>query len=262
MLWEELTAAGFAQAVVKAEGTCLVPMGVIEKHGDHLPLGTDLLIARALAARAAALEPAVVFPPYYFGQICEARHHPGTLAMGMGILLDALGGICEEIARNGLSKIILVNGHGGNDHFIRFFAQMTLAAERDYAVYLADMGAMHAEAQGLIEAREGGHADETETSLIEAIRPDLVRQEHVGSDTGRPEGRLAHLASLVYTPLWWYGDYPRHQAGDPSRAAPAKGERLLEAGAAHLAGIIRAVKDDTTVAGLQREFFTRARRPL
>ena len=117
MLWEELTAPEFA-AAVKSAGACIVPLGVIEKHGDHLPLGTDLINVRALAIKAAAIEPAIVFPPYYFGQICEARHQPGTLAFHGGFLLEALRGICAEIARNGLRKIILLNGHGGNIHLL------------------------------------------------------------------------------------------------------------------------------------------------
>ena len=80
MQWENLTTPQFTQAVERAEGVCLLPLGVIEKHGDHLPLGTDLFIGRAIALRAAAIEPALVFPPYFFTQIFEARHTPARLA--------------------------------------------------------------------------------------------------------------------------------------------------------------------------------------
>ncbi|MGH9551210.1 MAG: creatininase family protein, partial [Terriglobales bacterium] len=67
--WEELTAADFRSAIQQAQGTCLLPFGILEKHGPHLPLGTDLLDVRYAALHAAAEEYAVVFPEYYFGQI-------------------------------------------------------------------------------------------------------------------------------------------------------------------------------------------------
>ena len=78
--WEELTAADFVTGIHQSQGVCLLPFGILEKHGPHLPLGTDLINARWVALHAAAEEYAVVFPPYYFGQIDEARHEPGTLA--------------------------------------------------------------------------------------------------------------------------------------------------------------------------------------
>lgn len=87
---EELTAAQFPLAVEKAAGTCVIPLGVIEKHGEHLPLGTDLIACREKARLAAAREYVILFPPYYFGQIFEARHQPGTIAYSDRLLFDLL----------------------------------------------------------------------------------------------------------------------------------------------------------------------------
>jgi creatinine amidohydrolase len=78
--YEELTAPDFIQAGHQAQSTCLIPLGVLEKHGPHLPLGTDMIDVREIALRAAKKEYAIVFPEYYFGQIHEAKHQPGTLA--------------------------------------------------------------------------------------------------------------------------------------------------------------------------------------
>ena len=78
--WEELTSADFRDAIAQAQGTCLLPFGILEKHGPHLPLGTDLLDVRYAALRAAEQNYAVVFPEYYFGQIFEAKHEAGTIA--------------------------------------------------------------------------------------------------------------------------------------------------------------------------------------
>src|SRR3981081_3773847 len=69
--WEELTGADFVEAIKRSQGTCVLPFGILEKHGPHLPLGTDLLDVRYAALHAAAKEYAVVFPEYYFGQIFE-----------------------------------------------------------------------------------------------------------------------------------------------------------------------------------------------
>src|ERR1700748_2432491 len=76
--WEELTAEDFARGLQQAHGTCMLPFGILEKHGPHLPLGTDLLDVRYATLRAAEQEYAVVFPEYYFGQIFEAKHEAGT----------------------------------------------------------------------------------------------------------------------------------------------------------------------------------------
>lgn len=67
--WEELTGPDFIKAIQKAQGVCLLPFGILEKHGPHLPIGTDLINARWVALHSAADEYAVVFPAYYFGQI-------------------------------------------------------------------------------------------------------------------------------------------------------------------------------------------------
>src|SRR5580704_7768815 len=106
--WEELTAADFRQGIQQSKGTCLLPFGILEKHGPHLPLGTDLLNVRYASLQAAAQEYAVVFPEYYFGQIFEAKHEPGTIAYSMDLQLHLLQETADEMARNGCKKIIIV----------------------------------------------------------------------------------------------------------------------------------------------------------
>ncbi|MDQ2945164.1 MAG: creatininase family protein, partial [Acidobacteriota bacterium] len=88
--WEELTGGDFVSAIQQAQGTCLIPFGIIEKHGPHLPLGTDLINVRYASLHGAEQEYAVVFPQYFFGQIFEARHEPGTMAYSARLQLDLL----------------------------------------------------------------------------------------------------------------------------------------------------------------------------
>ncbi len=134
--WEELTASDFRNAIEQSQGTCLLPFGILEKHGPHLPLGTDLLDVRHASLQAAEQEYAIVFPEYYFGQIFEAKHEPGAVAYSRQLQLDLLQETTDEMARNGCKKVIIVNGHGGNEHLLPFFAQSQLDQPHDYVVYV------------------------------------------------------------------------------------------------------------------------------
>src|SRR5207247_10660285 len=95
--WEELTAGDFRTAIQQSQGTCLLPLGILEKHGPHLPLGTDLLDVRYATLHAADQEYAVVFPEYYFGQIFEAKHQPGTIAYSTHLQLALLKETIDEM---------------------------------------------------------------------------------------------------------------------------------------------------------------------
>jgi len=260
MHWEELTGDQFPQAVAEAEGVCLLPLSCIERHAHHLPLGTDMYIGRELCSRAAEIEPAIIFPDFILTQILEARHYPGTIGLEPELILRLLEAVCREIARNGLSKVVIVNAHGGNDHLIHFFTQIQLASPRDYVVYVAepplapeDEAALQLQWQTTID----GHAGESETSAILNIHPELVRKEALRADgEGKPLDRLKRLRDLgVDTGAWWYADHPTHYRGDGSPATAEKGEHMLSAQARALAKAIRAIKEDQETKRLQDEFF-------
>jgi len=261
MQWENLTAPDFARAVKEAQGVCLLPLAVIEKHGDHLPLGTDLFIGMEVARRAAEIEPAIIFPPFYFTQILEAQHQPGTIALGGHLMLELLEAVCDEMGRNGLKKIIFVLSHGGNRYLAPFFIQLMLEKQKDYMVYLPRMEEDPTFAALMKEALESEldyHAGEMETSLILAIHPELVRMDQIDERSGKPLGRLEHLPG-VETPVSWYANFPDHYAGDARPATAEKGERILQYLAQKLAEVIRAVKEDRVTPKLYQEFFERAR---
>jgi creatinine amidohydrolase len=262
--WEELTSPDFVKAVERAGRTVIVPLGIVEKHGPHLPLGTDLLNARELALRAAAREYALVFPPYYVGQIFEAKHQPGTLAYSERLIWDLLQETVDELGRNGITKIVLVNGHGGNTNFLRYFCQAQLARRRPYAVYLFQPSAdpeLDAKVKALRKTTMEAHAGETETARMMAHRPDLAHSERAGAEPGVD---LAHLDGLkdLYTGIWWYARFPNHYAGDGAPATAELGRLLLDASAAQLAAAIKAVKADTRTLELQQQFFGEAEAPL
>ena len=226
--YEELTAPQFVDAVAASGGVCMIPLGILEKHGPHLALGTDLINCREVALRAARNEYCVVFPEYYFGQIFEARHQPGTIAYSNNLIWTMLQETCDELARNGFKKIVLVNGHGGNESFLPYFCQSQLSTPRDYFVALFSPepdSAVEERARKLRKTTTGGHADEVETSMLLAHRPELVHLDRAAAESGEDLQRLDGLPYL-YTGIWWYARYPNHYAGDGSNGNRELGESV------------------------------------
>ena len=165
--WEELTGPDFIQAIHQSQGVCVLPFGIIEKHGPHLPLGTDLLDVRYAVMNAVKQEYAVVFPAYYFGQIFEARQQPGTVAYSLSTQLTLLQETVSEMSRNGCKKIVIVNGHGGNNNLLPLFAQAQLASQRDYVVYVFGLPHLDVPGRPALKSKMDMHAGEVETlSLI------------------------------------------------------------------------------------------------
>lgn len=265
MLWMELTSNQLKDAVVETGGVCLLPIGCIERHGAHLPLGTDQIVVDEVARRAAEIEPAVVFASYYLGKIFTARHSPGAIALNRNLLFPVLEAIVEEIARNGFKKILIVNGHGGNTTMLAFFVRTLLDTRRDYAAYVTDGYVLDPkDEQRWEEMREttyGGHGGERETSVVMAVRPDLVATEAITPPKdGQPRGAQAGLEGME-NPLIWYANHPTHYAGDARAATAEKGEFLVNAFVQRLARMIRAVKSDSVTAGLLQEFYDRSDNP-
>lgn len=259
--WEELTAADFRSAIEQSKGTCLLPFGIIEKHGPHLPLGTDLLDVRYAALHAAQKEYAVVFPEYYFGQIFEAKHEPGTLAYSTHLQLDLLQETTDEMARNGCKKVIIVNGHGGNESLLPFFAQTQLEKPHDYVVYVLPV--LEAPAGGPAKKSSGPdmHAGESETSKMLIAWPDLVHMDRANQESGADQARLK-LPEDLYTAIWWYARFPNHYSGQGSAATKERGEFEMSHWEDAIVEAIRAVKADQTSLQLQNEFFEKSKHPL
>jgi creatinine amidohydrolase len=259
--WEELTAADFRQGVQQAEGTCLLPFGILEKHGPHLPLGTDLLNVRYASLHAADQEYAVVFPEYYFGQIFEAKHEPGTVAYSMELQLRLLQETADEMARNGCKKIIIVNGHGGNEHLLPFFAQGQLDHPHDYVVYVLDGERSRPGGPAKKSTGVDYHAGENETSNLMVTHPDLAHLDRAASESGADQKRV-NLPENLYTGIWWYARFPNHYSGDGSVATKELGEWNMKGWIDYVVECIRAVKADDNSLKIQNEFYEKSKHPL
>src|SRR5713101_8362558 len=258
--WEELTADDFHHAIELSQGACILPFGILEKHGAHLPLGTDLVNVRYASLHAAEKEFAVVFPEYYFGQIFEAKHEPGTVAYSRQIQLNLLQETSDEMARNGCKKVIIVNGHGGNESLLPYFAQSQLDKPHDYVVYVFDE---RSPASGGPPKKTSidMHAGESETSKMMISRPDTVHQDRAKQESGADQHRQ-NLPEGVYTGIWWYARFPYHYSGDGSAATKELGEFQMKWWIDSLAKVIGAVKADDTSLKLQNEFYEKSNHPL
>jgi creatinine amidohydrolase len=259
--WEELTAADFRQGIQQSKGVCLLPFGILEKHGPHLPLGTDLLNVRYASLHAVEQEYAVVFPEYYFGQIFEAKHEPGTVAYSMELQLKLLQETTDEMARNGCKKVIIVNGHGGNEHLLPLFGQAQLDKPHDYVVYVLDGE----------RSKEGGppkrstgvdyHAGENESSNLLYTHPELAHIDRAASESGADQKR-ENLPEELYTGIWWYARFPNHYSGDGSVATKELGEWNVKNWVEAIVHCIKAVKADDVSLKLQNEFNEKSKHPL
>ncbi|HEY7922059.1 MAG TPA: creatininase family protein, partial [Vicinamibacteria bacterium] len=217
---------------------------------------------REWSARATKREYAVVFPDYFYGQIYEARHQPGTFALPSRVVLDLLQATCDEMGRNGFRKIVIVNGHGGNPNLLRYFVQSQLAERRSYVVYFFDPAPDPALDEQVRKLRKSDpatdqHAGERETSTLLYLRPDLVQQSRSTLESGANQKRLA-LPDL-YTAIWWYASYPNHYAGEGDKATAELGRVITEGRIDALVRALKAVKADESAPALQKEFFDRVK---
>ena len=118
-----------AAAIEKSGGLCILPLGCLEKHGPHEPLGTDFFIAKEIVELAAELEDVMVFPTgAWLGDMVGIHGNPrrieinhGTISLNPHTLLTVLEELCDEIARNGFRKILIINSHGGNIAMLNYF---------------------------------------------------------------------------------------------------------------------------------------------
>jgi len=259
--WEELTAEDFRQAIQQSKGTCLLPFGILEKHGPHLPLGTDLLNVRYAALHAAEQEFAVVFPEYYFGQIFEAKHEPGTVAYSVELQLKLLQETTDEMARNGCKKIVIVNGHGGNEHLLPYFAQAQMANPKDYVVYVLDGERSRPGGPAKQSTGIDYHAGENESSNTLYTHPELTHIDRAKRESGADQKRQ-NLPEFLYTGVWWYARFPEHYSGDGSVATKELGEWNVQGWISTIVEAIRAVKADDASLKIQNEFYEKSKHPL
>ena len=179
--WQDLTTADF-DADAMAHAVAVLPAGAVEQHGPHLPLGTDVLIARALAEAAAALLPgdvtALLLPDSAVGWSAEHREFPGTLTVSPETLIAAWCDIGTSLAHAGVRRLLIVNAHGGNVPVMDIAARQLRADHgmRVAALSWFDFGLP----DGVMDPADAAHdihGGLLETSMMLHLHPDLVRMD-------------------------------------------------------------------------------------
>jgi creatinine amidohydrolase len=250
--WIRTTEPDLAALRDEAEGTALLPLGSIETHGPHLPLGSDTLVLQHLLGRITAEEKVAVLPllPYSYVPAASAFH--GAIHLDSALLINFVEAICDEIHRNGFTKIILLHGHGGNVPLHLGLANRCLERSKPYALYsIPPLPGMGEFIKGQTEWPDQGHACEMETSMNLAAAPECVRLDRV---RGRvfARGVMPDLGTTV-TPVDWIGRWPLMAVGKPELATREKGEAILAEWVRRAVELISKIKRDTIVPRILRE---------
>ena len=249
--WEDLATSDLGSLDPEAV-IALLPVGATEQHGPHLPLSTDSVINRGIVERALARVPEdltlLVLPALPVGDSAEHGDFPGTLSLPAELLIGLWTGIGASVARAGLRKLVIFNSHGGQTQVVDIVAQRLrmdfgmLVVRATYFHFGTPDGVFGAE-----ELAHGIHGGAAETSMMLALRPELVRRDQAANfrplslemegdyEILRPEGPAGFA--------WASQDlHPSGAAGDASQADPEKGRQLLDHAAERLVAVLRDLR--------------------
>ncbi|MEM1545317.1 MAG: creatininase family protein [Candidatus Methanomethylicia archaeon] len=248
----EMTWPDVEDALSKGRDVVIIPIGSVEQHGRHLPLGSDSYVAIALAEDAALMTGAIVTPPIWFGWSPHHMALPGTISIRPEVLIEFLHDVLSSLIEHGFRKFIIVNGHR-----IVNIPWMQIAAERvqkEYGVKIVifDPAYMSREVSDKLGFGPVGHAEEIETSHILFKLPNLVRMEEAKNYIP-PEKVLYHVDprvnrdTLCYIPsrredVKKLKDISGGAVGKPTEASIEKGRKYHEYLVSRLIEVINMLK--------------------
>jgi creatinine amidohydrolase len=242
LTWEE------AGQRLQQDAVVVLPVGAAAKeHGPHLPLGTDRLVAKALAERVAAALPVLIAPILCFGYYPAFTHYAGSQHLSAPTFIALLTEILAKLVADGAQRIVIINTGVSTEAPIRI-ALRDILDRTGVRVAVADIARLGSRVRQEDRQKVGGHADALETSLMLAIAPELVHMERARTDYGHAdaEPRTVFYRPVRFTPDPEAGpDYSATGArGDPTLADRASGLRLLEEMANELIAGIQALYPD------------------
>ncbi|HEX2553721.1 MAG TPA: creatininase family protein [Microvirga sp.] len=245
--WRNLTAEELRRRAA-AGALAILPVASTEQHGPHLATGVDDVLCSEVCRRAGRMlsergVPAVVAPTLWVGL---AEHHVafgGSFTLTLPTYHAVLRDLCRSILRAGFGKIVIVNGHGGNMSALNALTtDLTRELDAPVATTTYFLLAEEAFAEILEDQSAVLHACEAETSMMMALRPDLVREGRLAEAFGGRGGESAR--SVLSPPIHRWRSFteitPTGVIGDARRASAEKGERLTQAAAAGLAETLAA----------------------
>jgi creatinine amidohydrolase len=237
MRWEELSSPDVA-ALDRERTVVMLPLGSVEQHGSHLPLGTDTILANAVSLAAAErVGDAFVLPPPWFGFSAHHMRFPGSVTLRSKTLIALAEDIVGSLVQHGFRRILIVNGHGGNAGVIDVLSS-TLGHRHHGVARIAALTYFHLARQAIAELRRSepggmGHACEFETALVQHLRPDLVKIEKAEATYPDPGSPYLTTDLLGTSAIRTYHDFadlsPHGTLGDPLLASPDAGSAFFEA---------------------------------
>lgn len=218
----------------------VLPWGATEAHGRHLPYGTDVIEATALAEHAAdqAYQQGariVVLPAVPFGNNAQQLDQAAAVHLNTRTALCILEDVSDSLIRQGIDRLAIVNAHGGNA-----FKPLVRDVMKDRGILIAviDFWRLVPDERARIFDIAGDHADEMETSLLLYLCPERVRMQDAGEGARNPFRIEGLNQPGVWTPRPWTASHPDLGAGDPRRASREKGERYFHAVCGAIADIL------------------------
>src|SRR6267378_8278568 len=172
---DEMTSEDFA-AVLRQDPVVIVPIGALEEHGRHLPLGSDMIQPLHVVDEVARRTGAFLAPPIPYGVCTTTRPFPGTVSVSVDSLKAFVGDILDDFVRNGVKRVLVVSGHAGREHMMALRAAAHEVVDRGTglkATVLSDYDLIYA-SKGILPEGDG-HAGAGETSRILTASPDLVK---------------------------------------------------------------------------------------
>ena len=246
------------EAYLQEHDTILIPVGSLENHGLHMPLGTDFLIPDEIARLLDEKTPVLIAPTVNYGATDDLAGFPGTVSIGTEGLIALLKSICDQFYRCGFRHFLILNGHGGNT-----------AAIQAVGMHLYRKGAYLSNLNWWLMAGQlnrewaGGHGGGEETAGILAVDPKLIKQQYLDLPENTRNDLGDHLPYSAWTNINYKGVsvcVPREIKditdngwlvhsfkGDlPTRATEAMGREMLQAVADYIADFA-AVFENTTL---------------
>lgn len=235
--------ATYPQVKAHRPNVAVLPWGATEAHNRHLPHGTDVIEATALAERAAEIAHeagarVIVLPTIAFGNNEQQLDQAATISLRTATAAAILADVARSLAIQGIDRLVVLNAHGGNEFkpLIR-----DVQKQSGMLITLINFFQLRPELLKEIFARPGDHADEMETSLLLHLRPQWVDLAQAGPGTRVPFVIEGLTQSGVWTPRPWSATHPDTGAGDPSQATADKGKRYFEAITAEIARVLVAL---------------------
>lgn len=245
-LWENLTWPEI-EAYLKTVDTVILPCGAIEQHGPHLPVDIDYFDAKYMAFKVAEACPEpkpLVLPPIPFGVSYHHDDFKGTLSVTNDALSKFVYDLGMSLAKNGVKKIIILNGHGDNAPTLSYAAQMI---NRDAKIFVCvDTGeTSDVDLFKLIDTPNDIHAGEIETSTTLALRPDMVQMDKAINETVEFGSKFLDYDN-VRSVSWYVHTHKISESGimgDATKATAEKGKKMWEVMIRNMVSFVESIKN-------------------